>query len=181
MRRSILAFTGLLAPAFLLLAGGQAAAQPQALDLSTLTCAQAMAEEPPIPTRRLVPAMAGVVAARAGHARLPSDAELAQFGTGLRQGCANDPTRPVAMIALLQPSAQAAESDRDIARMTCATLGPVWRREANQIVPFIAGLLAPEGRLAANGMDRVGNGLQAACREPVNAQQTILDVVALLP
>lgn len=176
MRRSIGVLTALLA-----LGATSALAQPQALDLTTLSCAQVLGEDSPLPPRRLVPAYAGLVAARNSNARLPSDAGLTQFGTALRAGCANDPTQPLAMIAVLIPPIRPAEGDRDMATMTCAALAPIWRREANQIVPFVAGLLAPQGRLAPGAMDRIGNGLQTACREPINAGQIVIDVVALLP
>lgn len=176
MRRSTLALAAILA-----LAGGGASAQSPApaMDLNILSCAAFLSEAPPIPVRRLVPAFAGLMAARAGNARLPSDAEIARFGTALQAGCRNDTTRPVAMIAGLTPPPGGGE--HDLAVMTCAALAPLWRHEAEQIVPFIAGLLARQGRLEPGAMDRIGNGLQAACRQPANAGQNVLNVVALLP
>ncbi len=167
-----------LAPALFLAIYAAAPALAQDINLMTLTCAQATTEGTPLPPARMVPAMAGLAAKQAGLARLPGEAGLAAFAAELRAGCTTDDTRTLSAIAFRIPAVAPGPGDLDMASLTCAELAPLWRRDARVIVPFIAGLLSEAGMIPPGFMDRIGNGVQAACRQPGQAQDRVIDVAA---
>ena len=167
-----------LVPALFLAIFAATPALAQDVNLMTLTCTQAVAEGTPLSPARMVPAMAGLAAKEAGIARLLGEEGMAVFAAELRAGCTTDNTRTLSAIALRIPPAPAGPGDLDLATLTCAELAPLWRRDARVIVPFLAGLLSEGGIVPGGFMDRIGNGVQATCRQPGQAQDRVIDVAA---
>lgn len=175
--------SSLRAPLLLLALVAPLPALAQEGALPTMTCAEAMAEDAPLPARHLPAALLGHLALRAGTGTIRLD--LARpVGAALREACqASDGAgRRIVDIAAAVPPPEGEAVTIDLATLTCAELAPRWRREAQVIVPaLVAQMAGPEGRIARPALDRVGEGLPRICRDAANAGRAVRDAAAAIP
>jgi hypothetical protein len=103
-------------------------------------------------------------------------------GEALKRGCdgPDGAGRKLGDIAAGVAVPAKGDKDRDFAAMTCAQLGPVWKEEARQLVPFLVGMRdAPANApLTKAALDKVGEGLPRLCKEAGNAGKLVTELVA---
>jgi len=162
-----------------LLAAAPAFAADDPLDLATVTCAAARAEGAAVTPRLLSAAIAGRLTAQAKQTRFSADYVTA-VGEALKRGCegADAAGRKLADIASGVAMPAKGAKDHDLATLTCAQLEPIWKADPQKIVPFLVALrdTGTDAKLTKAALDKLGNGLPKACKEPGNAGKLVMEL-----
>jgi len=157
----------------------QAADDP--IDLATVTCATARKEGEAVTPRMLTSAIVGRAAAQAKRTVYSPEFEKA-VGEALKRGCdgPDGAGRKLGDIASGVAVPAKGPKDRDLATMTCAQLGPLWKEEARQLVPFLVALrdTPTNAPLTKAALDKVGEGLPKLCKEAGNSGKLVMELVA---
>jgi len=163
-----------------LLSAAPAFAADEPVDLATVTCATARAEGGAVSPRLLSAAIAGRLTAQAKQTRF-SPGYVTAVGEALKRGCegADATGRKLADIASGVAMPATGDKDRDMATLTCAQLGPIWKDEARQIVPFLVALrdTGTDAKLTRAALDKLGNGLPKICKEAGNGGKLVMELV----
>jgi len=171
----------LLAATAALLGAMPAQAADDPIDLATVTCATARKEGEAVTPRMLTSAVAGRLTALGKRTVYSPDYDKA-VGEALKRGCDGSDGAGRKLVDIASGVAVPAKGakDRDFATMTCAQLGPLWKEEARQLVPFLVALrdTATNAPLTKAGLDKVGEGLPRLCKEAGNSGKLVTELVA---
>lgn len=174
-------FAVMLAATAALLGAMPAQAADEPIDLATVTCAAARKEGEAVTPRMLTAAIAGRMAALGKRTVFSPDYEKA-VGEALKRGCDGPDGAGRKLVDIGSGVAVPAkgDKDRDFATMTCAQLGPLWREEARQLVPFLVALrdTPTNAPLTKASLDKVGEGLPRLCKEAANSAKLVTELVA---